>query len=144
MSAINPEFRELEHQLTELRERVIKNEGESARAARVEELFGRLGHLEGKVEQVYRTASDATRQTIWQFVIFTVTMAGVLIGATMYQTESLRRESNARLEAIEKRIDQSEKNINARIDDMKLRFEDLKQVVLSERKQPAPSQSKNQ
>jgi hypothetical protein len=96
-----------------------------------------MNYFEGKVEQVNRTASDTSRQTIWQFVIFTVTMAGVLIGATFYQTEALRRESNARFESLEKRLDQVEKNMTAR-------FDDLKQVVLSERNpkaQPAPRKS---
>lgn len=112
MNVVSPEIRELQQQVAELRDR--------------------LSHFEGKIEQVNRTASDTSRQTIWQFVIFTVTMAGVLIGAAIYQTEALRRESNARFESLEKRLDQVDKNMTAR-------FDDLKQVVLSERRQ-APQQ----
>jgi len=124
MNVVSPEIRELQQQIAELRDR--------------------LSHFEGKIEQVNRTASDTSRQTIWQFVIFTVTMAGVLIGATVYQTEALRRETNARFDtvdkqfgALDKRLDQMEKNMTAR-------FEDLKQIVLSERRQtsqPSPRKS---
>lgn len=125
MNVVSPEIRELQQQVAELRDR--------------------LSHFEGKIEQVNRTASDTSRQTIWQFVIFTVTMAGVLIGATIYQTEALRRETNARFdtvdkqfEALEKRLDQIEKNMTSR-------FDDLKQIVLSERKQtPQQPSSKNE
>jgi hypothetical protein len=126
MSAVNPEFRDLQQQVAELRDRMSK--------------------AEGKIEQVNRTASDTSRQTIWQFVIFTVTMAGVLAGTTVYQTEALRRETNTRFEAMEKRMDQMEKNLNAQMDQLERslsgRFDDLKQIVLSERKQPAQSNSR--
>lgn len=72
--------------------------------------------------------AEASRQTIWQFVVFTLTMAAVVLGGIKYQTDALRNESNAKFEAIEKRIEQSERNVNAR-------FEDLKQTVLLQRKQ---------
>jgi prefoldin subunit 5 len=128
MSTINPEMRDLQDQVNALRDRVAK--------------------AEGKIDQVNRVASDTTRQTIWQFVIFTATMAVILVGVINYQTDALRREfsgrfdsvgarfdsAGARLDALEKRIDQSEKNMNARFDDMNARFEDLKQVVLARRK----------
>jgi len=140
MDAINPELRELQQQVAKLSEKQSVTDAEVARLKKLEpayaEIIARLGQNEGKIEQVNRTASDTSRQTIWQFVIFTVTMAGVLISSSYFQTEALRRESNARFEAIEKRMDQIEKNMTAR-------FEDLKQVVLSERKQPPP-QRKNQ
>jgi hypothetical protein len=78
-----------------------------------------------------RTGSDNVKQTIWQFVIFTVTMGGFLIGALHYQASALSREFSVRLEAtdqkilaLEKRLEQTEKNLNAR-------FEDLKQEVRS-------------
>jgi len=128
MSTINPEMRDLQDQVNALRDRVAK--------------------AEGKIDQVNRVASDTTRQTIWQFVIFTATMAVILVGVINYQTDALGREFSgrfdsvgarfdsvgARLDALEKRIDQSEKNMNARFDDMNARFEDLKQVVLARRK----------
>jgi peptidoglycan hydrolase CwlO-like protein len=115
MQAINPEMRDLQQQVTELRDRLAKAEGE--------------------IQQLNRTGSDNVKQTIWQFVIFTVTMGGLLIGALHYQTSALSREFSVRLEAtdqkilalekrLEQRIDQVEKNLNAR-------FEDLKQEVRS-------------
>jgi hypothetical protein len=113
MSAINPELHELQQQVAELRVR--------------------LANAEGKIDEVSRTASGTVRQTIWQFVIFTITMAAVLLGGLNFQTEALRREFNARFETLEQRIELSDKNNNARFDDMNKRFEDLKQVVLSRR-----------
>lgn len=107
MSAINPEFRDLQQQVSELRDRLAKAEGE--------------------ITQLNRTTSDTTRQTIWQFVIFTVTMAGILIGAMNYQTNALRNEFKARTEALQQQIMQTEKNLSAR-------FEDLKQEVRASRK----------
>ena len=94
---------------------------------------------QSEVEQLKRTATDTTRQPIWQFVIFTVTMAAVLLGGIRYQTDSLRVEMNIRFDAMEKRIDQSEKNYNSRLDetrkDILARFEDLKQEMRASRKQ---------
>jgi hypothetical protein len=108
-----------------------------------------VANAEGKIDEVSRSASGTVRQTLWQFVIFTVTMAAVLLGGLNYQTEALRREFNARFEALEKntntRFDAVNARfegvnarfdaVNARFDDMNRRFEDLKQVVLSRRKQ---------
>lgn len=113
MSTINPEMRDLQDQVNALRDRVVK--------------------AEGKIDQVNRVASDTTRQTIWQFVIFTATMAVILVGVINYQTDALRREFGGRFSAIdarfdavgarfdglEKRIDQSEKNLNARLEDLR-------------------------
>lgn len=53
MSAARPEFRDLQQQVSDLRDRLAKAEGE--------------------IRQLNRTTSDNTRQTIRQFVIFTVT-----------------------------------------------------------------------
>ena len=115
MQAINPEMRDLPQQVSDLRDRLSKAEGE--------------------IQQLNRTAWDTTKQTIWQFVIFTVTMGTVVIGALNYQTSALSRELGVRHDStdqkilavekrLEQRIDQVEKNLNAR-------FEDLKQEVRS-------------
>lgn len=111
MQTISPEFRDLQQQVVELRDRLSKAEGE--------------------IQQLNRTSSDTTRQTIWQFVIFTITMAGVVIGTLNYQTSALNRQLDARLGItdqkiidLEKRLEMAGKNINAR-------FEDLKQEVRS-------------
>lgn len=122
MQTINPEFRDLQQQVIELRDRLAKAEGE--------------------IQQLNRTSSDNTRQTIWQFVIFTLTMAGVVIGALNYQTSALSRQFDARnqvlgerITGLEQRITGLEKRLDQRIDQVEktinTRFEDLKQEVRS-------------
>ena len=114
MSTINPELHEIQQQVAELRDRVAK--------------------AEGKIDEGNRTASGTVRQTIWQFVIFTVTMAAVLLGGLNYQTEALRREFNARFDTVNARIDAVNARfdgVNSRFDDTNRRIEDLKQVVLA-------------
>jgi hypothetical protein len=117
-TAINPELNELR--------------------GRVETQGREIAELRATKQELKRTSSDTTRQTIWQFVIFTVTMviavAGSVIGTSVFQTEALRREMNARFDGVEqrfqgleKRIEQSERNLAAR-------FEDLKQEVRAGRK----------
>jgi chaperonin cofactor prefoldin len=117
MNTVNPELRDLEQQVIQIRDRVAKAEGE--------------------IQQLNRTAGDTTKQTIWQFVIFTVTMAAVLLGGMYFQTEALRRESNVRFEALQSRIEQSEKALTQRIEQsersLNARFEDLKQEVRASR-----------
>ena len=121
MSTINPELHGIQQQVAELRDRVAK--------------------AEGKIDEGNRTASGTVRQTIWQFVIFTVTMAAVLLGGLNYQTDALRREFNARFDtvnehfgAVNARFDAVNARfdaVNARFDDTNRRIEDLKQVVLA-------------
>lgn len=111
MSAINPDLHELQQQVADLRVR--------------------LANAEGRVDEVRSTATGTVRQTIWQFVIFTVTMAVVLLGGLNYQTEALRREFDARFEAVSYRLDSLNKRFDDRFDDMNKRFDDLKQIVLS-------------
>ncbi len=118
MEAINPELHDLQE--------------------KVENLRVELARTQGEIEQLKINTKDSSRQTIWQFVAFTVTMAIILIGGIKYQADTLRsemglrfdaqrQEISTRLESMEKRIDQSEKNILAR-------FEDLKQEVRASRK----------
>jgi hypothetical protein len=118
MEMINPQVTELERNVAELRAEVAQ--------------------MRGELNELKRTSSDTTRQTIWQFVIFTVTMGALMLGAIKYQSDTLRKEMdlrfeaqrlemNARFESMEKRFNQSEQNIVAR-------FEDLKQEVRANRK----------
>ncbi|MFN0108722.1 MAG: hypothetical protein ACKVZH_07700 [Blastocatellia bacterium] len=114
MEMINPQLRELEQKYSDLQNTVSL--------------------MRGELNEVKRTSSDTSRQTIWQFVIFTVTMLAALFGALKFQTDTLRNEIQAlrnemsiRSEATNTKIDQAEKNINAR-------FEDLKQEVRLDRK----------
>jgi hypothetical protein len=121
MSAINPEMRDLQAQMADP--------------------GNRMARVEGSIEQINRIATDSARQTIWQFVIFTATMAVILMTAINYQTEALRREFNPRFTAIDQRLDQVENRLDARFDDMNQRFddmnkrlEDLNHVVISRRR----------
>ncbi len=107
MEIINPQIKELEQKYLELQ--------------------NAMSHMRGELNEVKRISGDTTRQTIWQFVIFTITMAAILLGGIKYQTDTLRNEMNARFDAVNQRLDQSEKNLNAR-------FEDLKQEVRAGRK----------
>ncbi|MGH9834706.1 MAG: hypothetical protein ACREBD_03510 [Blastocatellia bacterium] len=108
MEVIDPRFKELERKHDALENTVAQ--------------------MRGELDEVKRTSSDTSRQTIWQFVIFTVTMGVLMISAIKYQTDTLRNEMNIRFEAMEKRIELSEKNVITR-------FEDLKQEVRASRKQ---------
>jgi hypothetical protein len=92
-----------------------------------EEFQIKMARLEGEISELRRVATDTTRQTIWQFVIFTVTMAAILSGGIKYQTDTWRSEMNARFDAVNQRMDQSERNLTTR-------FEDLKQEVRANRK----------
>jgi hypothetical protein len=99
-----------------------------------EELKSSVDYVRGEFEELRRTGRDTTRQTIWQFIIFTITMAAVVLGGLKYQAGVLRKEMdirfnamNDRFETMERRIEQSEKNIL-------VRFEDLKQEVRANRK----------
>ena len=107
MEVINPQLKEVERKVEDLRDTVFQ--------------------MRGEIDAIKHNSRDITRQTIWQFVIFTVTMGAILLGGIKYQTDTLRNEMNIRFEAMEKRIDQSEKNVTAR-------FEDLKQEVRASRK----------
>ena len=115
MQNVDPEFRELKHQVIE--------QG------------NRLSKVEGEIQQLNRTAFDTSKQTIWQFVAFTIAMGVILIGGLNYQTNALRNEFNVRFDKVEQRITEVEKRIEQRIDqvekNMNTRFEDLKQEVRS-------------
>jgi len=109
MQNVDPEFREMQHE--------VIDQGK------------RLSRVEGEIQQLNRTASDNVKQTIWQFVIFTITMGAILLGGLNYQTNALRNEFNARFDKIEQQMKDMEKRLDQRIDNMAARFEDLKQEV---------------
>jgi chaperonin cofactor prefoldin len=98
-STINPEMRDLQQKYEDLRASLAKTQGE--------------------VEEIRRQTANNTRQTIWQFVIFTITMGGIMIGAMNYQTNVLRNEFNSRFEAINARLDA----IDSRMDNMEKRLD---------------------
>jgi hypothetical protein len=59
---------------------------------------------------------------------------GALIGGIKYQTDVLRREMDARFNAVEVRFDAMEKRIDQAEKNLTNRFEDLKQEVRATRK----------
>jgi len=124
---ISPEF-------TTLREKVEVHE---------QTLFAQgkeISELRGSVQQLDKIVAATTRQSIWQLIALIATLSGTILGAMLYMTHTIEKrfdqfekrfeqiEKNQLLhrEAIEKRIELSEKNMNAR-------FEDLKQEVRNQR-----------
>lgn len=82
-----------------------------------------LAEIRGNVHQLDKIIGATVRQSIWQLIALIVTLFVAIAGGLTYQTIMIDK----RIEAIEKRIDQSEKNITAR-------FDDLKQEVRAQRK----------
>lgn len=116
-------------------------ENELTLNARVGDLERQVAELRGYQAQLNQSVANSNRLTIWQFISFTVVMAGTLFGTLAWISGSLRQE----MQQIQRQIEQNERNTNARFDDMKVRFddmkdrfEDLRQVVLSQQKQPPP------
>jgi uncharacterized protein HemX len=116
MQTVNPEMRDIQQQVVDLRERLSKAEGE--------------------IQQINRSSSAVAQQTIWQFVIFTVTMGGILIGMLNYQTTSIRNELHSfrnevttRFDATDQRIIQLEKRLDQRIDSLEKRMDSLENRI---------------
>ena len=93
---IDPNFRELQLKDEEMRIDLAKTQGELA--------------------VIRHNSARNDKQTIWQFVIFTMTMliavVACLIGTSVFQTDALRREMNARFDHVNQRIDSLEKSID--------------------------------
>jgi archaellum component FlaC len=106
MEIINPQLKELERKFEDLRSTV--------------------DHMRGEINGLKHLAGDTSRQTIWQFIIFTITMAVVVFGGLKYQADVLRKEMDVRFGEMQKRIELSEKNMNTRFEDLK---HDLKQEI---------------
>lgn len=121
MEVLNPELRDLQ----------LKYENLLGKYA---ELAASISKTQGEVAEIKRVSTSFAQQTVWQLLGFAVVMASVMMGGIYYQTNALRNEFNARFDKIdqqfkdvEKRIELSEKNLNAR-------FEDLKQEVRAAQK----------
>ncbi len=96
--------------------------------ARVGDLERQLAEIRGYQTQLNQSVANSNRLTIWQFISFTVVMAGTLFGTLAWISTSLREELHQTRDQLQKQIERSEQN-------MKDRFEDLRQVVLSQQKQ---------
>jgi flagellar capping protein FliD len=97
---------------------------------KVEEMRIDLAKTQGEIEIIRHNSERNGRQTIWQFVIFTITMliavVTCLIGTSVFQTDALRREMNARFDHVNQRIDSLEKRIDSlekRIDSLEIKIE---------------------
>jgi cell division protein FtsB len=113
-------------------------ENELLLSARVNELEKQLAELKGQVAQNNQAIVQSNRLTIWQFISFTLVVAGTLFGTLAWISTSLREENRQ----LQRQIEQSEKRLNERFDDrftqMEKRFEDLRLVVLSQQKTAPP------
>ena len=123
-------------------------------SARVRELETQTAEHKGQMAQLNQFVAQGNRLTIWQFIGFTLVMAGTLFGTLAWISGSLREELNQTSDQLHREIEQtrdqlkgqiekSEQNMNNRFEDMKARFEDLRQVVLSQQKQPPPKRRAN-
>lgn len=109
-------------------------------SSRVGDLETQVAELKGQLTQINQSVTQGNRLTIWQFISFTLVMAGTLFGTLAWISSSLREELRQTRDQLQTQIkqseegmknhsNQSERNINAR-------FDDLRQVVLSQQKQP--------
>lgn len=93
-----------------------------------------LAEMRGTVNQLNSIVSNSVRQSIWQLIALLVTLFVAIGGGLAYQTNMIDK----RIELLEKRIDQSEKNMTTRFEDSEKnitgRFEELKQEVRAQRK----------
>lgn len=106
MDIINTEFKELQRKQDELRSTVDL--------------------MRGELNEIKRMSSDARQQTIWQFVIFTITMAAVILGGLKYQADVLRKEMDIRFEAQRHEMNARFQGVDQRFYGVDQRFEALK------------------
>ena len=106
-------------------------ENEILLSARVSELEKQVSELKGQVAQ-------SNRLTIWQFISYTLVMAGTLFGTLAWSSTTLREDNKQTREQLKAQIEQVERNFNERFNQMEKRFEDLRQVVLSQQRQASP------
>ena len=107
-------------------------------SARISELETQVAELQGHLTQINQSVAQGNRLTIWQFISFTLVMAGTLFGTLAWISTSLREEIRLTRDQLQMQIQQSERNTSDRFTQMEKRFEDLRQVVLSQQKQPPP------
>jgi hypothetical protein len=120
-TTINPEFRDLQQ--------------------KVETLALNLAMTQGEIAIIRQNSERNDRQTITQFVIFTVTMliavVSCLIGTSIFQTDALRREMNAKFETVNQTVNQRFDNVNERLDAVDKRMERLEKSMEEIRKELA-------
>ncbi|HEX9003626.1 MAG TPA: hypothetical protein VGB07_27195 [Blastocatellia bacterium] len=115
-ATINPEFRELQQKVEEMRVNLAKTQGE--------------------IEIIKHDSERNDRQTIKQLVIFTITMliavVTCLIGTSIFQTDALRREMNARFDG----MNQRQQSLEKQMEKMEKSIEEIKQELRSQQQSP--------
>jgi DNA anti-recombination protein RmuC len=112
-------------------------------SARISELETQVAELQGHLTQINQSVAQGNCLTIWQFISFTLVMAGTLFGTLAWISTSLREEIRLTRNQLQMQIQQSERNTSDRFTQMEKRFEDLRQVVLSQQKQRPPKRRVN-
>ncbi len=110
-------------------------ENELTISARLSELEKQVAELKGHQTQSDHAITQGNRLTIWQFISFTLVMAGTLFGTLTWISISLREELRANRDYLQSEIKQTRDLIGQTERNMNNRFEDLRQVVLSQQKQ---------
>lgn len=112
-ATINPDLRDLQRKVIEMEVGLAKTQGE--------------------IEVIKRNSERNDRQTNKQFVIFLVTMTiavvGSLIGTSLFQTEALRREMNARFDG----VNQRQTTLEKQMEKMEKSIEEIKEELRSQR-----------
>jgi hypothetical protein len=104
--------------------------------ARVRTLETHFAEFRGAVDQQNKSIAWGNRMTIWQFISFTLVMAGTLFGTLAWISTSLREELRQSERNINVRFEQMEKRFDDRFIQMEKRFEDLRQVILKQQSPP--------
>lgn len=102
--------------------------------AKLSDALNRLSKNEGAVEQMNKSIASGNRMTNWQFVVFVLALAGSLLGSMYWATGVLERRFDERFTQMEKRFEDSRIQMEKRFELTERRFEDLRQVVLSQQK----------
>ena len=96
----------------------------------ITELRQKYELLNERIARVEGRTSDVAKQTIWQFVIFMVGVAGLVIGLVNYQNSVLEK----RFDEINKRIEQGNKDLSARLERVERNLDELNKELRSQRK----------
>ncbi len=96
--------------------------------------LNRISKNEGTVEQLNKSIASGNGMTNWQFVVFVFALAGSLLGSMYWATGVLEKRFDERFTQMEKRFEDNRIQMEKRFELTEKRFEDLRQVVLSQQK----------
>jgi hypothetical protein len=117
-------------------------ENELTLGARVRDLEKQTAENTGQLDYLGRAVRQGISLTIWQFVGFTLVMAGTFFGTLAWISTTLREENRQTREQLQRQIEQTRVELQRQIEqserNMNARFEDLRLVVLSQQKQAPP------